>query len=509
MACKIEDNTQWAEEVETQENQTLETEDSKEVSDKNNYSIAKNSDIIQFLPPQLSSQVSKLDAIVQTGIDTLVTTNLSVLASLSNGTTVFDKKEDTSGTPIIIYSGGFFKSGGGKTVSVNVNRHYFLEWLEQELSKAQEDIDKRKAHIEIEIKALGNSGNNKEARANLEEELLDLKTQPDVYLEDATSEGFEASIGSNSTPLLFIDNFGKYLMASGKSEHKANMLRMMDNVFDSGKTTTRRLKGVDKRATQLYIKGFGAHFASTMGESNLKPKDIKNNIENGFFNKVLITFQDTMDKPIPLRSSLDIVEKKDIEKFARAYHTMAGECHFYLGEDAYDIYTEFHKETSNEFVRRYNNNEDLAGLIIRLLKISKRVACIFEIASQCEGYDPLGVVCEGNEDHRIKIPISAENMNRAIAFIEYLKEEHISKIMAYAESKNGKLSKSDTVLNKIQKLYEKKRKDSTTVINVRSIQQSLSSSQRMKAPELKSILSQLVLDNKIEGDSDGNYTLLP
>ena len=254
----------------------------------------ENSDITQYIPSALARQVLKLDTIVQTGIDTLATVNLSVMASLSAGTVVFDEIDDSSGSVVIVYSAAFFKSGGGKTAGVGVNRAYFLDWKEKEISAIQEEEDKRKEQLQLEIKSLGQSAEDRVNRKELEEELLYLNTQPDVYLEDATAEGFEKSIDCGSNPFLLIDNFGIYLASAKGNENKKNMLRMMDNVFDSGKTTTRRLKGDDKRAKQLSLGGFGATFASTIGDSNLKPKDIKDNIENGFFNKVLITFQDTI-----------------------------------------------------------------------------------------------------------------------------------------------------------------------------------------------------------------------
>jgi len=308
--------------------------------------------------------------------------------------------------------------------------------------------------------------------------------------------------------MMFIDNFGKYLSASKSSEGKASMIRMMDNIFDSGQTTTRRLKGNNRRASQLYIKGLGAHFASTLGNSNLKAQALKDNVENGFFNKVLITFQDTIDKPIPLETSLTQLDKDGIERFARAYHTMAGECHFYLSDEAYEVYKDFHHEIDVEYRRRYNNGEDSAGLLIRLLKIAKRIACVFEIASQCQQYSPMELIDDAVDDIRPKEPISAENMSRAIGLIDYLKREHTSKVIFYAQSKDGKLSRGDMVLHKIQMLNDKKRKDASIIINNRSIQASFSKAQRMKVNELKPILGQLVHDGKIEGNSDGSYALL-
>ena len=80
----------------------------------------ENSNIMQYIPFALARQVLKLDGIVQTGIDTLATVNLSIMASLSAGTVVYDEQDDSSGTVIIIYSAAFFKSGGGKTAGVNV-----------------------------------------------------------------------------------------------------------------------------------------------------------------------------------------------------------------------------------------------------------------------------------------------------------------------------------------------------------------------------------------------------
>ena len=503
MVSKIKNLTEWNKDIETQENQTLQTDDSsKDSSINNSDSIAENVSITNLIPPELSKHIHMLDSIVQTGIDTLVTTNLCVLASLSGGTHVFDRKDDAGGTPIILYSASFFKSGGGKTVSAGINRQYFLDWLEKEISQEQDLIDKRQTEIEIEIKRLGNSANDRQSKSELEEELLELKTLPDVYLEDATPEGLELSIMCGSKPFLFIDNFGKYLSMAAKNEQKANMLRMLDNIFDSGKTTTRRLKGDKKRATQLSINGLGANFASTLGNSNLKPIEIKNNIENGFLNKVLITFQDTMDKQIPIKSSLGQQAKSVIENFAKKFHTMANKNHFYLDNDAYNVYVDFHQKTSKEFIYRYNNDEDMAGLIIRFLKISKRIACLFEIASKCDNYRPFELEVDDIPDARIKLPISAINMERAILFITYLKEEHISKILLYAESSNGKLSKKDIVFHAISRLHEAGKK-----IDHRSILARLSKNQRMSVDKLKPLLQQLIQEKRISQKSDTTYCI--
>ncbi len=460
--------------------------------------LSKKGDITNYLPPELFNQLDKIDKIIQTDIDTIVTANLSVLASLSSGTTVFDSLEDESGTVIIIYSAGFFKSGGGKTAAVRANQKYFLDWREKELCKLDKDQNETRAQIEIELKCLGKSSVDNATRQELESKLLDLRPLPDVFLEDATAEGFELSIACGSTPVLYLDNFGIYLASSKKNEHKASFIRMLDNIFDNGRVTTRRLKSDNRRATQLHIKGLGAHFSSTIGDSNLKPKDLKDNIENGFFNKVLITFQDKVSKPIPLKSSLNNIEKNEIEVFSRAYHAMASECDFYLSEEAFEVYKVFHDSISDEYMRRYNNDEDLAGLIIRLLKISKRIACIFEIATGCQKYRLEGSV-DVNEGIRRKEPISTENMQRAINMLNYLKEEHTSKLLHSTQSDSSKSNPIEIVLNKINSLHGKGR--GTTA---RDISMLLSDNQRKLIRDIPALLRSLVNSGKLELN-DGNY----
>jgi hypothetical protein len=406
---------------------------------------------------------------------------------------IYDHEDDDSGTPLIIYTAAFFKSGGGKSVGVNVNKKYFIDWLENEFSAIQAENDKRRKKIEIELRTISAKENIR--KTELEEELLSLTTQPDIYLADATPEGLEASFYCESTPLLFLDNFGKYLVSSAKNDQKAGFLRMLDNIFDNGHTTTRRLKGEGRRATQLSVAGLGAHFASTLGESNLRPKDIRSGIEDGFFNKVLITFQDLVTKPIPLQSSLSLGDKDEIENYAKKFRKMAQTHHFYFSDDAFSVYADFHQKISEEFKHRYNHDEDMAGLIIRLLKISKRIACIFEIASICDFHN-----LESAE--RTKIPVSAENMERAIRLVQYLKNEHVSKLLFYAESKTGKLTKNDIVLHAIQRLCDDRR-----IVNHRSIIARLSKSQRMSEEELKPILGELMSKKRIIQNTDGSYTL--
>ena len=118
----------------------------------------------------------------------------------------------------------------------------------------------------------------------------------------------------------------------------------------------------------------------------------------------------------------------------------------------------------------------------------------------------MGVSIEGDEEViRFKIPVRAVNMQRAIDFIEYLKSEHISKIMLYAQSRNGKLSTSEVVLNAITRLSDSK---DIEKIDHRTIIGRLSKSQRMNVEKLKPILQQLISEQKIGRNDDNSYFIL-
>ena len=128
---------------------------------------------------------------------------------------------------------------------------------------------------------------------------------------------------------------------------------------------------------------------------------------------------------------------------------------------------------------------------------------MFEIATECESYKALGVPIELEGDPlRAKVSISTLNMQRAINFIEYLKSEHISKIMLYAQSQNGKLSASEVVLNAITRLADSK---TTKNIDYRSIIGRLSKNQRMSVAALKPILQQLINEGKISKRNEHSY----
>jgi len=271
-------------------------------------------EILEYLPEALEKIVCSIDCIVQTKEDVIAGNLMSVLASLSKGTFVLDYKSDTEGLPIIICSAFFARSGIGKTTTLRKLKGTMLNWQENIYAQKQKEQDKRKAVVEGAIKSLSKSQEDREQKELLQKELISLsQPQPDVYLEDATQEGFEQSILVGSSPMFFLDNFGKFISGSEKNEAKASFRRMLDNIYDHGEATSRRTKGDNSRAKEIKVNNFGLHLASTLRESNLRSKDIINNIEDGFFNKIIICFQDTVDKPIPRVSTLPQERKLWIE----------------------------------------------------------------------------------------------------------------------------------------------------------------------------------------------------
>jgi len=475
---------------------TSDTESISKVPQIGDKSVPNN--IKLCMPQNLSRIVTNIAEIVQAHEDSIATNLLTTLTPLTAKTRLLDYLEDNHGSPIILYTGFFTKSGGGKTGVMRKLQYYLLGWLEALYTEEQKEQDQRQKKLEGILKSLGNSKEDRIKKAQIQEQLASLKPMPDLFLEDSTPEGLEQSISVGSSPMMYIDNFGQYLSSAGKSESKAGLLRTLDNIFDSGKMTTRRLKGEAKRASQLNVSSFGVHLTSTIGESNLKPQDIIHNIENGFLNKVIITFQDSMDKDIPLISSLPKEVSNDIERFSKHYYSYARQSLFYLGNHAIRVYREFHQETSKLYRTKYNDDEDSAGYIIRQLHIAKRIAVLFEIATQCESL-PLSEsmnITPLEFEKRNKIEVSATNMQLAINFLKYIQREHLEKIMLYGRSSNGKLSIEDTIYIKAKKIIAE-----GSQLSPRKFHQKLSKAQRKKVgsvDDLRKILHHLILQDKLK-----------
>ncbi len=404
-------------------------------------------DIEDCFPSALMHHIKKLDATLQADIDTIALAHLPVLCVLGGGATIYDTPTASTGTPLIIYVGVFFKSGGGKTSTIKGIEEHWLTWLDKHYSELQEQGEQLEEEIKLKLKMMGKSKEEQAIAQDLTNQLREIKTQPDVVLDGATAEGLEETYLAGSIPLVVQDNFGKILRSAEKNEHYANLLRVLDNIFDSGRFSQKRTRS-GGRAKQIQARGLGGYFASTIGDGNLKPKDIRDNIENGFFNKMLITIQDKLEKDLPLNTSLPMSEAIEIEEFAKKFRDFGTSRDFVLSAGALDLYREFHSEIGAEYKRRYNNEEDLAGMIIRQLKLSKRVACLYEISSKCETAVPITFIGEEPE----RETISVESMGLAINLLQYLRAVHIPKIMQYANSKDGKLSATDKVHNAIRRL---------------------------------------------------------
>ena len=87
-------------------------------------------DIKLCMPPSLSRIVSYISDIVQAHEDSIATNLLTTLTPLTAKTRLLDSLEDEHGSPIILYTGFFAKSGGGKTGVMRKLQYYLLGWLE-------------------------------------------------------------------------------------------------------------------------------------------------------------------------------------------------------------------------------------------------------------------------------------------------------------------------------------------------------------------------------------------
>ncbi len=407
-------------------------------------------DIEDCFPPVLMGHIKRFDAILQADVDTIALAHLPVLCVLAGGATVYDTATASTGTPLIVYVGVFFKSGGGKTSTIKAVEEHWISWLEKHYSELQEKNEELEAELRMKLKMMGKSKEEQAIAIDISNQLRELKTQPDVVLDGATAEGLEEAYMADSIPLVIQDNFGKVLRAAEKNEHYGNLLRMLDNIFDSGRFSQKRTKS-GGRAKQIRARGLGGYFASTIGDSNLKPKDIKDNIENGFFNKMLITMQDKIEKDLPFDTSLPISESILVETFAKNFREFGLNRNFVLSRNALELYRQFHRDIGEEYKRRYNNDEDLAGMVIRQLKLSKRIACLYEISFKCETSN----IANPDDWDSEREEISVDSMRMAINLLQYLKAVHIPKIMQYANSKDGKLSSTDKVHNAIRRLNHK------------------------------------------------------
>lgn len=398
-----------------------------------------NNNIESYLPEVLKKIVNITDSIVQVDKDTIVVALLTVLASLSYATTYalnqYEREEDS----IIIYAACFQPTGIGKSSVISFLRKHLLLW--QEADKAIEKIA-QKEQIAI-LKQVLDSCKEKDKQLAIKQQISKLESNHflDFFLDDATSEGLEDSLKINSSPHIFLDEFGKYLKSSEKDEHKKSYLTALQKIFDNGFFATKKLRNTE--TSIVHVKNLGVFFASTINDSNLTNKQIVDLIADGFLNRALCTFyMGDVPKPLKIQRGIDLNTKEYFEKFARSYHEYAKHKHFYFSKDAILAYTDFLHDINQIRTAQILNNDDRAGLTVRLLKITTRIAVIFHIAIHCI-------------HNTFLEEIDAETMVKAIGIVEYLRINHCNYILDIARTSKGRLTLEEKCYLNIQK-YNKK-----------------------------------------------------
>lgn len=366
----------------------------------------QKNELKNILPANLLTVVNCFDEISHAHFDSIAISILCLLPCLCSGAKVSQEK-GMQGRAIILYMLLLAPSGVGKTSVAMMGRHYLLNFLNQDDSPIDE--------------------NGKEDQLN---------NVKDLFVDGASAEGLESSFLSGSSPHLVMDEFGKYASTSRNDVLKQNFLRMLMQIYDSGTLVTRKLKDT-KNTKLIVIKGMGLFAASTIGKSNLTPQDMRNMISDGLLNRFLVIFG--RYKRIPIRQELTLKQAENVEAFARKFYDFAKEKHFYLGQEAYDVYVRFHNSINDTYYEKYKAEDDTAGLDIRLLTVSQRIAMLFQ-------------VCKNVEDNRPdQVEIEAISMQRAIQLLDYLHKNHFDQILLYANSKDGRPTTEDRVKSQIEK----------------------------------------------------------
>lgn len=379
-----------------------------------------NNELKNIVPANFLTVSNFFDRISHAHFDSIVMSILSTLPCLCGGSTVSQEK-GMHGRSIILYMLLLAPSGVGKTSIASLCRKYLLSWIEHELHTSHQDDGKAQ-----------------------------IDSIQDVFLDGASAEGLEASLLAGSAPHLLIDEFGKFASASKNDVIKLAFLRMLMQVFDSGTLVTRKLK--DTKNTKLVmIKGMGLFAASTIGKSNLAPADMRNMISDGLLNRFLVIFGKF--KPIPLRQELTHQEAATVENFAKKFHEFASNKQFWLGEEARSQYEAFHAQVNKKYYHKYMIEDDTAGLDVRLLTVSQRIAMLFQVCKNIQ---------EGCPN---RSEIEADSMERAIRLINYLDQNHFDQILLYANSHDGRPTIEDRLNQQFAKHGERTLRDLVRNLN--------------------------------------------
>lgn len=398
--------------------------------------------ITEFMPTGLGGIVSLFDSIIQTHVDTIAVATLAGLASLASGATV-SLTGGTKGRPLILYSAAFMPSGTGKSAAANTVRKYLLGWKEAEIAQQM----------------LGN-----------------LEKLPDICLESASAEGFEASLVNGSSPFFFLDEFGMLVKMSKNDTVKQALLRSLMSIYDSGSFVTRRLKD-SQRSSLVQARGLGVFAVSTLGSSNLSNEEIRDMIQNGALNRFLVTFGAI--KPIPFKDELNGIESTIVTHFAQCFQEFSMDKHYYFDSSAQNFYQDFHQKINKEYLDKLYLQDDGAGLTVRQLTFLQRIAAIFQV---CLDID------HGDRDNSL---IGLEASELAYQFLNYLDQQHFSQIALYSNAKSGKISPEMRILTKVGK---------EPGITIRKLVTDLSWC--LKSEQIKSSLNGLKMSKKIL-DKDG------
>lgn len=402
----------------------------------------------EVLPSSFYEIVMAFNDVVHAHVDGLAVSTLCALPALCNGATVAQSKGD-HGRSIILFMALFAPSGVGKTSATGIVRKELLNWLDKELSA----LEKSK--------------------------IADSKSLPDVFMDAASAEGLELSLELESALHVVLDEFGKLYRSSKNDTVKANLLRALMQIFDSGTMVTRKLKD-SKRSRHIVVQGMGLFAASTIGASNLTPSDMREMIADGLLNRFLVIFGKY--KSIPLRQELSVKESAKIEEFARKFYEYAENKAFYLGQDALKVYENYHKSINERYRYKYYAADDTAGFEVRLLTISQRIAALIQLCKNVENTSP---DC---------VEIDADTMDRSIKILDYLDNHHFQEILAYAHSKTGKLTTKNRVENQLKS--GKRRSLRTITRNVSPI----------TTDEVRGILDQLINSGWALLGEDGLYS---
>lgn len=458
---------------------------------KNNESIEKYNLILSKIPSSLVKLISIADRKTFVSTDVLTMTSLSVLSPLCNSILLFRNIDDIDGDRVVIYVASFFRSGGGKTSAVNLLKDAFLGWLDKYYADKYTESEKLKDELEKELEVCKDIQEKK----LLIKKINTLKNGIDIFIPNATEAGLKESLKNGSTPLITLDNLGKMISIAKRNEHMSQLLKMIDEIFDSANFSTNRTL-TRGRTQNIKIGGLGLYAASTIGNSGLSSKMIHEGLEDGLLNRFLIVFQEEIVKNIPFEKYFNKEELKEFVVFAKKFYLYASKYNLLLSKDSKIEAMKFNSKISKEFRTKYSIGDETSGFSSRSITILYRIAIIFHIAEKCENecIENIEAILDKTVVfNREIVLLSKETMLNAIDFFDYVKKEHTFKILDVA-NQNSRKSTSQKVLESIYRLCEKNK-----VCTIRDITQSSRVTQK---DGLLQILDDLLYIDKIKKEGE-------